>query len=212
LFHATNVGARREDSTPLRDINVEGTFGSAGHWKAMPRYAVIGLVIGILFGCATQARAETCAERADTDNFLAPTAAEVISQLYQFDLFQQNAMDRADSSSRSDIVTTAATRAEAALKRDKAVAELQQRTGTELPSERKAAMRAHGVNTLDQADGPSYVREYYAAQLAEYQLTVDLLERYLQHPDNEDVRSFAAAQLPALRSELMDTRNALADK
>jgi hypothetical protein len=179
----------------------------------MRRLAVIGYFLGCILFVGVTARAETSAERADTDALPVPTASDVISQLYQFDLFQQNAVDRADSAERSDILTTAAARAEAAVKRDKALAELQQQTGTNISSGRKAAaMRAHSLDAVDRTDGPSYVREFYAAQLAEYELTVDLLEHYLRQPDNEDVRSFAAAQLPALRSELTDTRNALTDK
>jgi hypothetical protein len=73
-------------------------------------------------------------------------------------------------------------------------------------------MRAHSVDAADRTDGPAYVRQFYAAQLAEYELTVVLIEQYLQSPDNEDIRSFAAAQLPVLLSELADTRNALSNK
>ena len=178
----------------------------------MRHLALKSFVLGFaLFACAT-IRAETSTDRADTDALPVPTAADVISQLYQFDLFQQNAIDRTDAVS-SDILTTAASCAEAAIKRDKALDELQQQTGTTVPTDRKTAvMRADGVASIDRADGPSYVRAFYAAQLAEYELAVELLERYLQHPDNADVGSFATAQLPALRSELKDTRNALADK
>ena len=175
--------------------------------------ALIICILGLtLFACAPL-KAETSTDRTDADALPVPTAADVLSQLYQFDLFQQNAVDRTDAAASSDILTTAASRAEAAAKRDKALAELQQQTGISVSTDRKAAaMRAHGVVTIDQTDGPSYVRDFYAAQLAEYELTVELLERYIQHPDNEAVRSFATAQLPALRSEMKDTRNALADK
>lgn len=159
------------------------------------------------------ARAETSAERADVDNLPAPTAADVISRLYQFDLFQQNAVDRADSAVPNDVLTTASVRAEAAAQRDKALGELQQQTATSVPATPKsAAMRAHSLASVDRTDGPAYVREFYSAQLAEYELTVTLIEHYLLHPDNEDVRSFAATQLSALRSELSETRSALADK
>jgi hypothetical protein len=191
-----------------------GTFLRTAHWHSMRHLALMSCVLGFaLFACATT-RAETSTDRADADALPVPTAADVISQLYQFDLFQQTAVDRTDAAAASsDILTTAASRAEAAVKRDKALAQLQQQTGTTVQTDRKAAaMRAHGVVTIDRADGPSYVRAFYAAQLAEYELTVELLERYLQHPDNEDVGSFATAQLPALRAELKDTRNALADK
>lgn len=173
----------------------------------------LAIISGYLLLAGTMASAETAAERLDVDTARAPTAAEVISQLYQFDLFLQNAMDRTDNAPSSDVMTTAAARADAAAKRDKALLELQQRIGTDIPTQRKgAAMRAHSVDAVDRTDGPSYVRQFYAAQLAEYELAVALIEQYLQSPDNEELRSFAAAQLPTLRSELMDTRNALADK
>jgi len=152
-------------------------------------------------------------ERSDADAHPVPTAADVISQLYQFDQFQQNAVERADSAPSSDVLTTVAARADAAAKRDKALAELQRRTRTDVPAQHKAAaMRAHSVDAADRTDGPAYVRQFYAAQLAEYELTVVLIEQYLQSPDNEDIRSFAAAQLPVLLSELADTRNALSNK
>ncbi|WP_407153895.1 DUF4142 domain-containing protein [Bradyrhizobium sp. STM 3557] len=149
----------------------------------------------------------------DANTHPVPTAADVISQLYQFDLFQQNAVERTDGAPSSDVLMTAAARADAAAKRDKILAELQRQTGTEIPAQHKAAaMRAHSIDAVDSTEGPAYVRQFYAAQLAEYELAVALIERYLQSPDNEDVRSFAAAQLPALLTELADTRNALADK
>jgi hypothetical protein len=157
--------------------------------------------------------AEATADGIEAESPSAPTAADVIAQLYQFDLFQQNAVDRTDSGGSGDVLTTAAMRADAAAKRDKALTELQRRTGTDVPAQRKsAAMRADTLAAVDRSDGPAYVRQFYAAQLAQYELTVSLLERYLQSPDNEDVRSFAAAQLPLLRSELTNTRAALADK
>jgi uncharacterized protein DUF4142 len=175
----------------------------------MRAFAIIGCCV--LLACP-MARAETPPERTDAPSRV-PTAAELISQLYQFDLFQQNAIDRTDSGAAGDVLTTAAGRAEAASKRDKALAELQRQTGTDVPAQRKAAaMRADSLAAVDRTDGPAYVRQFYAAQLAEYELTVALLESYLQSPDNEDIGRFAAAQLPVLRSELTDIRSALADK
>ena len=174
----------------------------------------VAIISGCLLLACTMASAETpLADRTDVAPAPVPTAADVISQLYQFDLFQQNAVDRADTAPSSDVLTTAAARAEAADKRDKALTELQRRTGTDVPAQHKtAAMRAHSLDAVDRTDGPAYVRQFYAAQLAEYELAVALIELYLQSPDNEDVKNFAAAELPVLRSELADTRNALSNK
>lgn len=177
----------------------------------MRRLAPIGLLI---FGCFLFASATASAEAlSDPDAPPVPTAADVIAQLYQFDLFQQNAVERTENAPSSDVLTTAGARADAAAKRDKALAALQRQTGTEVPAPHKAAaMRAHSVEAVDRTDGPAYVRQFYAAQLVEYELTVALIEQYLQSPDNEDIRSFASDQLPILRTELADTRTALADK
>jgi hypothetical protein len=189
--------------------------GLAIRGLAIRGLAIRGLAIisGYLLLACTVASAETLVERADIDASRVQTAVEVIAQLYQFDLFQQNSVDRADTSPSSDVMMIAAARADAAGKRDKALAELQRQLGTDVPSQRKgAAMRAHAVDAVDRSDGPAYVRHFYAAQLVEYELTVALIEHYLESPDNEEIRSFAAAQLPILRSELADTRNALSNK
>jgi Domain of unknown function (DUF4142) len=172
----------------------------------------LGLIALVLLA-SSLARAETAADDSDPSSAAVPTSADVISQLFQFDLFQQNAIDSAEHRATQDIANTAAVRADAAIKRDKGLAELQRKTGAVLTSRKTtAAMRAHALSGVDSSDGADYVREFYAAQLAEYESTVSLLERYLQSPDNEDVRDFATAQLTTLRSELADTRSALADK
>lgn len=142
-----------------------------------------------------------------------PTAAEVIARLYEFDAFQQAAIDRTAALSNSDVQNAAGVRAEAALQRDQALVELQHRAGNNADISRPAAgKRADALAAVDSADGPAFVRSFYSAQLAQYQMTVSVIERYLQLPDRDDVKNFAAAQLPRLRAELEDTRTALAEK
>lgn len=141
-----------------------------------------------------------------------PTAAEVIARLYEFDAFQQAAIDRTAALSNSDVQNVAALRAEAALQRDQALVALQYRAGKADISRPAAGERADELAALDSAEGPAFVRSFYAAQLAQYEMTVSVLERYLQSPDIDDVKNFAAAQLPRLRAELEDTRAALAEK
>lgn len=176
------------------------------------------VIIAIACLVCVPACAETAAERADpaeltnTETLPTPTRVDVIAQLYQFDLFQQTALDRANSAGTTAILNTVTARADAAVKRDKALAELEKKTGTAVSSHKAIAKKAHVVSGLDSSDGPDYVRAFYEAQLVEYEATVGLLERYLRAADNEDVKTFAAAQLPLLRSELMDTRGALANK
>jgi hypothetical protein len=171
----------------------------------------LGFISLLWLTCAV-ARAEPLDDDAASPPQRAPTAAEVISQLYQFDQFQQNVSDSAEFRTTQTVANTAAARADAAVKRDLVLSELQRQIGAEPTSRKAAAMRAHALLGVDSSDGPDYVRQFYAAQLAEYEATVALLERYLQSPDNDDVRSFAAAQLALLRSELIDIRGALADK
>jgi hypothetical protein len=171
----------------------------------------LGLVSLLWLTCAV-ARAEPLDDAA-SPSYRAPTAAEVISQLYQFDQFQQNAVDNDEFRATQAVANTAAARADAAVKRDQVLSELQRQIGAEPTSDNKAAaMRAHALLGVESSDGPDYVRHFYAAQLAEYETTVALLERYLQSPDNDDVRSFASTQLVLLRSELIDSRSALADR
>jgi len=171
-----------------------------------------GLMALFLLFAPFFARAETVLDR--VYSLPPPTAAQVISQLYQFDLFQQSAVEGAEFRATQDILNIAAARADAAVKRDKVLSELQRQIGnTVVTSDRKSAvMRAHALAGSDSSDGADFVRAFYAAQLAEYETTVALLERYLQAPDNEVLRSFAAAQLPILKSELIDTSSALLDK
>jgi hypothetical protein len=167
--------------------------------------------LGLLLACGT-AQAENAID-VPGPSTSKPNSTDVIAQLYQFDLFQQNAIDGVESLAIPELVNTASTRADAAVKRDRVLAELERQAGAVVKAhEKNAAMRAHALAGVDSSDGPAYVREFYQAQLVEYEAVVGLLERYLQSPDNDDVSSFAAAQLPILRAELMDTKSALTDK
>jgi hypothetical protein len=60
-------------------------------------------------------------------------------------------------------------------------------------------------------DGPVFVRNFYKAQIVEHRSAVDVLERYLRAPDNDEIGSFAANELPVLRTGLEDAEAALID-
>ncbi|CCE06372.1 conserved exported hypothetical protein [Bradyrhizobium sp. STM 3843] len=142
-----------------------------------------------------------------------PAGSDVIARIYEFDAFQQTAIERTAPLPSSDVQNTAALRADAAVQRDKDLTELQRRAGTNVEADSPAAVkRANMLAAVDSSEGPAFVRRFYAAQLAQYQITVSVLEHYLQSPDNDDLKAFVAAQLPRLRSELEDTRTALAEK
>jgi hypothetical protein len=69
-----------------------------------------------------------------------------------------------------------------------------------------------GIAKPDDADGPSYVRTFYAAQIPEYESTIILLEHYLRTPDNPALAAFAREHLPVLRAQLKDAERTMADK
>jgi hypothetical protein len=143
----------------------------------------------------------------------APAASDLIAELYQFDLFQQNTIDSADLYGNEDIRNFAVAHAEAAAKRDRALTELQRHTPVNVDFGKKAGpLRADRAAGLEASDGPAYVRQFYQAQVVEYRSAVSLLERYLEAPDNETIRSFASSELPIFRAGLRDAEDSLTDK
>src|SRR5215470_5073210 len=153
------------------------------------------------------------ADDANDASARAPAGTDVIAGLYQFDLFQQNAIEAADRSGSEELRISAVSKADAATQRDKALIELQQKTGSEVQPIGKAAARsADRLAGLDSATEPGSTREFFAAQVAAHQSAVQLLERYLNAPDNETIKEFAASQLPALQSGLKNAQAALASK
>ncbi|MGA7803789.1 DUF4142 domain-containing protein [Bradyrhizobium sp.] len=189
----------------LHDVN-GGTsaYGSSlNHMRAA--LAVIVLVT------ATAAFADSETPGATTGR--TPAGADVIAELYQFDLFEQNAIDGADLHGNEEVRNFAVAHADAAAKRDKALAELQRQTPIDVNFDDKAAgIGADRTASLDESEGPAFVRQFYQAQVAAYQSALALLERYLQAPDNDKVRSFASNQLPGFRAGLQDAQDALTDK
>jgi hypothetical protein len=169
------------------------------------------IILIAVLACSA-ANAETLTTRDAADPTACPTAVDVVAQLYQFDLFQQNSVDTADTAMNTDISSTATMRAEAATTRDKALSDVEQKAGLNVPLQKANTALAHSSLGVDRTEGTAYVRDFYQMQLAQYELAVSTLERYLEAPDNDEVRRFAESQLPALRSEMTDTKSALADK
>jgi tetratricopeptide (TPR) repeat protein len=162
----------------------------------------------ILFSAA--AFADSSGERMQGDR--APTATELISGLYAFSRFQQGLLESTDlNKGNAEVKNLAALRAEEAARRDKALKQIQEAIGTE-PRLSKAASVGTSLAEADSADGPAYVRSFYAAQIAEYESAIALFESYLKAPDNTALASFAREQLPMLRSQVRDDARAMSDK
>ena len=141
----------------------------------------------------------------------APNATDVISGLYAFGRFQQGLLESTDLKGNAEVKNLAALRAEEAAKRDKVLKEIQDAIGAE-PRVSKAMSSGLNLARSDDAEGPAYVRSFYAAQIPEYESAITLLERYLRMPDNPALAAFAREQLPVLRAQFRDAERTMADK
>jgi phage-related protein len=163
----------------------------------------------VLTFISTAALAESTGEQARGDR--APTARDVISGLYAFSRFQQGLLESTDLKGNAEVKNLAALRAEEAAKRDKALKKIQDAIGTE-PRVGKTAAAGASLAEPENADGPTYIRSFYAAQIPEYDSAISLLERYLRAPDNSALAAFAREQLPTLHAQLKDAERTMTDK
>ncbi|WP_407176120.1 DUF4142 domain-containing protein [Bradyrhizobium sp. STM 3562] len=155
--------------------------------------------------------------RAESDAAFAaeatPAAAEVIGELYEFDRFQQDAIESADARGNEEIRAFALAHADAAQKRDKALTKIQEEVNTDPAFDCQARpRRADRLTALQTFDGPDYVRNFYTVEVAEHRSAIALLQRYLASPDSETVRAFVAEQLSTLRAALEDAEAGLGDE
>jgi hypothetical protein len=133
--------------------------------------------------------------------------------LNEFNTFQKNAYDRTASLDRSDLTSAASVRAEAAARRARALAALETSTGVNAePASRPSLGRENMLADVSPTDGADFVRKFYAAEVAEYDTTIAVLESYLAAPDNEQVKRFVTEELTSLRGELNDIKSALSAK
>ena len=167
------------------------------------------LVAIVLILISTAAFADNTGEQRPDGR--APTATDVITGLYAFSRFQQGLLESTDLKGNAEVKNLAALRAEEAAKRDKALKQIQDATGTEPRVDKTTSVSASLVEP-ENADGPTYVKSFYAAQIPEYESAIDLLERYLKAPDNAALATFAREQLPVLRSQVKDAERTMADK
>jgi hypothetical protein len=167
------------------------------------------LVAIVLAFISTAALADSTGERRSGDR--APTATDVISGLYAFSRFQQSLLESTDLKGNSEVKNLAALRAEEAAKRDRSLKQIQEAIGAE-PRLGKTTSAGAGLVEPENSDGPTYVRSFYAAQIAEYESAINLLERYLKAPDDAALAAFARDQLPTLRAQAKDAERTMADK
>lgn len=163
----------------------------------------------ILAFISTAALADSTGEQMRGDRV--PNATDVISGLYAFGRFQQGLLESTDLKGNAEVKNLAALRAEEAAKRDKALKEIQDAIGAE-PRLSKATSAGIDLAKPDDAEGPAYVRTFYAAQIPEYESAINLLERYLRTPDSPALAAFAREHLPVLRAQLKDAQRTMADK
>jgi hypothetical protein len=167
------------------------------------------LVAIVLAFISTAALADSAGERAPGDR--APTATDVISGLYAFSRFQQGLLESTDLKGNAEVKNLAALRAEEAAKRDKDLKRIQEAIGAE-PRVGKTTSAGAGLVEPENSDGPTYVRNFYAAQIPEYESVINLLGCYLKAPDNAALAAFAREQLPTLRLQVNDAERTMADK
>jgi hypothetical protein len=163
----------------------------------------------ILAFISTAALADSTIEPTRGDRV--PDATDVITGLYAFSRFQQGLLESTDLKGNAEVRNLAALRAEEAAKRDKTLKQIQDSIGAE-PRVNKATSAGVSLAKPDDADGPAYVRTFYAAQIPEYESAIILLERYLRTPDNPALAAFAREHLPVLRTQLKDAERTMADR
>lgn len=169
------------------------------------------IIATVLLFLSTAVLADNVEERSSRDLTRAPSATDVIGGLYAFGRFQQGLLESADLKGNEEIRNVATLRAEEAAKRDQTLKRIQTRIGAE-PATCKRPAASEGLIGPDESEGPAYVRTFYAAQIAEYDFAIGLLQRYLQAPDDDTLGAFAREQLPILRAQRSDAERVIADR
>jgi hypothetical protein len=62
---------------------------------------------------------------------------------------------------------------------------------------------------LQGAVGQTYLRDFYEDVAAEHETAISLLKRYMEKPDNEQIKSFSQKLLPALQAGLKQANDQL---
>lgn len=183
---------------------------SRGTWFILGNCSSMRVIVAIILAfISTAALADSTGDRKPLDR--PPSAIDVISSLYDFSRFQQGLLESTDLKGNAEVKNLAALRAEESSKRDKALRQIQDAIGAEPHAGKTNSVGASLVEP-ETSDGPTYVRSFYASQIPEYEMAIDLLERYLKAPDNTALAAFAREQLPMLRAQVKDAERTMADK
>jgi predicted outer membrane protein len=153
------------------------------------------------------ASAETALEKAGVNGMLglAPTGADVLTEVHQFDLFEQNADETAQQRGDEGLRQFSSDHASAAQKQDKQLQALKKKAGlTVVFSEEPSVTTSGRLASLEGSVGAAFVQRYYEAQAAEYTSVLSALRRYLDNPDNNDIKSFAAKRVPLFEAAQKD--------
>jgi hypothetical protein len=165
----------------------------------------------LLFVLSTvPASAETALEKTGVNGMLgrAPTGADLLTEIHQFDLFEQNADETAQQRGDEGLRQFSRDHASAAQKQDGQLQALKKKAGLRVVFSEEPNVTTSGrLAGLEGSVGAAFVQAYYAAQDAAYDSALSSLRRYLEHPDNDDIKSFAAKQVPlfeASQKEVME--------
>jgi putative membrane protein len=158
----------------------------------------------LLLGSTTEvAKSESVLEKTGIDGMLgvAPSAVDVLSEINQFDLFEQGADESAQQRGDDALKQFSSEHAEAAEKQDKQLAALAKKAGVNVElSKEPAGNASNRLAGLQGSVGSDFIRQYYGAQVSEYEQVLSLLRRYLEKPDNDEIRSFATKQISSLEA------------
>jgi predicted outer membrane protein len=132
-----------------------------------------------------------------------PNAADVLRYLHQFNMFQVQAAGLADARGDDALRQYAFAQARLARERDQQVVKLNTFTllSIDLPNQPNVIL-SNELAGLRGAVGRRFIADFHAKQIQEFHRTVDVMRRYLLHPDNDQIRRFAAEQLPLLERDL----------
>jgi putative membrane protein len=152
------------------------------------------------------ASAETLMEKTGVNTAIgrAPSAADVVTAMHQFDLFVSGAGDTVDLRGTDALRNDATDRGKRAEVRDKQVSALAGKLGIKL-GENPDVSRTNELAGLQGKVGADFISAYRTALTGEYTWVTATLRRYLYKPDSDAVKAFAAKQLPALTAELNQT-------
>jgi len=161
------------------------------------------VIVLALLPFASPALAESVMEKTGIGSALglAPTGADVLTEIHQFDLFERQADDTAQMRGDDGLKQFSIERAGEAKKQDQSLAALKDKAGVKVTfSEEPSVTRSNRLAGLQGSVGPDYVWKYYEAQVAEHDSALSVLRRYLKKPDNDQIKSYAAKQIPALEA------------